>query len=402
MKLKSSEPFWLVKNGIIQSYPSLKHDLETDILIVGGGITGSLIAHQCIQDGYRTVLTDRREIAHGSTSASTSMLQYEIDTPLYRLIEEIGEEGAVTSYQSCFEAIGRLGELVASIRSNSGFEAKQSLYFAAYKKDVSWLRQEYLARHRYGFPVHWLSAETIAEEYGLQHTYGGILSDQGASIDVFRLTHDLLRYNHQKGLEVYDQTNIDSVRHRRHGIEALTEYGNKIKAKKIIYCNGYESTELIKESFVRLLSTYALVGECFENEEGKLLEDTLFWNTADPYIYMRTTDDKRLLIGGGDEDFVNAVKRDHLIPVKERRLKKQLEKLLPDYPLRTDFTWAGTFGATKDGLPYIGPHRRFKHAYFVLGFGGNGIAFSVVGMQMLSDFLKGQHHPLSYYFRFGR
>src|SRR3546814_1390574 len=79
MKLTSYEPFWLIKNGIIESYPSLKENLKTDILIVGGGITGSLIAHQCIADGYNTILIDKREIAHGSTSATTSMLQYEID-----------------------------------------------------------------------------------------------------------------------------------------------------------------------------------------------------------------------------------------------------------------------------------------------------------------------------------
>lgn len=67
MKLKSNEPFWLVKNGMTASYPSLKEDIETEILIVGGGITGSLIAHQCVIDGYKTTLIDRREIGHGST-----------------------------------------------------------------------------------------------------------------------------------------------------------------------------------------------------------------------------------------------------------------------------------------------------------------------------------------------
>lgn len=72
MKIRSSEPFWLEKNGILNSYPSLRKDEKTKILIVGGGITGSLIAHQCMKDGYETVLIDKREIAHGSTSVTTS------------------------------------------------------------------------------------------------------------------------------------------------------------------------------------------------------------------------------------------------------------------------------------------------------------------------------------------
>lgn len=136
MKLKSSEPFWLVKNGNINSFPSLREDIETEILVIGGGITGSLIAHQCVADGYQTTLIDRREIGHGSTSATTSMLQYEIDVPLYRLIEMIGEKGAVASYRACFDSIDDLGKIVEKVKSKCGFQKKKSLYFAALKKDV--------------------------------------------------------------------------------------------------------------------------------------------------------------------------------------------------------------------------------------------------------------------------
>ena len=132
------------------------------------------------------------------------------------------------------------------------------------------------------------------------------------------------------------------------------------------------------------------------------LHDLLVWNTADPYIYMRTTDDNRILIGGEDEEFVNAEKRDALLFEKEAKLVKKLNKHLPENNFRTDFVWAGTFGGTKDGLPYIGEHPDFPSAYFVLGFGGNGITFSVIGMAMASAFLKGKKHELSKYFKFRR
>ena len=49
MNLKSNEPFWLFKNGLLASYPSLKSNEECDVLVIGGGITGSLIAHQMIK-----------------------------------------------------------------------------------------------------------------------------------------------------------------------------------------------------------------------------------------------------------------------------------------------------------------------------------------------------------------
>ncbi|MDP9956912.1 glycine/D-amino acid oxidase-like deaminating enzyme [Epilithonimonas hungarica] len=401
MKLKSPEPFWLVKDGIKHSHPSLRENIETEILIVGGGITGSLLAHQMIKDGSKTVLVDRREIGNGSTSATTSMLQYEIDVPLFELSEMIGKEGAEKAYWACYDSIDTLGKVAKQIKSECGFKKKESLYFAAFKKDVPDLMKEFEARQSAKFPVKWLSSEEISKTFKIENTFGGILSDQGGSIDAFCLAHDILHYNHKKGLQVFDKTDIIKFDYKKNGVIATTEFENTIKAKKVIFCNGFESTEIIKDDFVNLLSTYAIVGEQHEKNH-KELNDLLVWNTAEPYMYMRATDDNRVLIGGEDEEFVNAKKRDSLLHEKEQKLVKKLDKYLPENDFRTDFVWAGTFGETKDGLPYIGEHPDFPSAYFVLGFGGNGITFSVIGMEMASDFLKGKKHELTEYFRFRR
>lgn len=401
MKLTSNEPFWLVKNGLLASYPSLNANIETEILIVGSGITGSLLAHQAIADGYKVVLTDKREIANGSSSATTSMLQYEVDTPLWELIEMIGEEGAVGSYQACFDSIDILEKLVKSIKSDCGFKKKDSLLFAKYKKDVPALKKEHETRLKYGFKGEWLEGKEIEKRFDVVGTQGGILTFQGGSIDAFKLAHDLLAYNAKKGLHVYDKTEIKEVQYGTKGIVAHTEYGNTIKAKKIIYCNGFESTQIIKEKFVDLLSSYAIVSEPFIEKPSKIT-NTLIWDTGDPYIYMRTTDDNRILIGGEDDDFRDARKRDAALPRKRKRLEQIFEKLFPGVEFRTDFAWAGTFGETKDGLPYIGEHPEFPGAYFVLGMGGNGITFSVIGMDMFSQYMRGKTHPMAKYWKFKR
>ena len=401
MDLKSNEPFWLVKNGILNSYPSLKETVECEVLVIGGGITGSLIAHQMVKDGYETVLIDRREIGNGSTSATTSMLQYEIDVPLYELIDQIGEEGAVKAYKACSQSIEDLDKITQELNSEAGFERKESLYYASKKKDVSWLKKEFEARKNAGFNIKWIEKEEILERYEFENTFGGILSSQGASVDAFHLAHELLEYNSKKGLRVYDKTEMDSVEIKKGFNLVTTKTGQKIKAQKIIYAIGYESAHLIKEKFVDLKSTFAMVSEIDEKGSEKL-NNTLFWNTSDPYLYMRTTSDGRVLIGGGDEDFRDPEKRDAMIDKKEKEILGDLKDLLPNYHFYTDFTWAGTFGETKDGLPYIGEHKDFPNSYFVLGFGGNGITFSVTGMEMASAFMKNKNHPLTEYFKFGR
>src|SRR5690606_18996029 len=133
-------------------------------------------------------------------SATTSMLQYEIDTPLYELIELIGKKGAEASYKACFEAIDQLQKVCKQIKSKAGYKKKLSLYFAAYKKDVTWLKKEFEARKQAGFEVKWLEASEITEKYNISHTYGGIVSKQGASVDAFTLVHEILEFNTNRGL----------------------------------------------------------------------------------------------------------------------------------------------------------------------------------------------------------
>ncbi|WP_336714953.1 FAD-dependent oxidoreductase [Chryseobacterium mucoviscidosis] len=401
MDLKSNEPFWLLKNGLISSYPSLKSNEECDVLIIGGGITGSLAAHQMMSEGYKTILIDKRELCNGSTSATTSMLQYEIDVPLFELIEKIGKKGAVASYKACSDSIDKLEKLTGEIKSDSGFKRKKSLYYASKKKDVVCLKKEFNARKDAGFKVKWLESDEVSKQFGFKNTYGGILSEQGASIDAFKFAHELFKLNVKKGLQIFDKTEMTGVEYFKGYNLIIAGSGFQIRAKKIIYCIGYESKNLIKENFVSLKSTYAIVSE-IDKKKFKNISNTLVWNTNEPYMYMRTTDDGRLLIGGGDEDFYDAKKRDSILDKKEKEILKTLKKIKPDYHFYTDFVWAGTFGETKDGLPYIGEHQDFKNSYFILGFGGNGITFSVTGMEMVSRFMKGKKHSLSKYFKFGR
>src|SRR5690606_18413628 len=153
------------------------------------------------------------------------------------------------------------------------------------KKHVKDLRKEYETRLKYDFPVTWLESNQIKEVYGLNNNYGGILSKKGGSMDAFRMTHDLLRYNAKRGLKIYDKTELKNILYKKVGVESKTHNGNTIKASKVIFCTGYEITEVIKEKIVDLLSTYVIIGER-QDIFPSSIKDTLFWNTEDPYLYV--------------------------------------------------------------------------------------------------------------------
>ena len=390
MKLSSGYPLSLIKNGLLFSYPKLERDIKTDVLVLGGGISGALAAHYLIQEGIECTLIDARTIGLGSTCASTSLLQYEIDTPLHQLIEMVGEKNAVRSYKLGVAAITKLAALAAKTGMRD-FELKKSLYYAAYKKDISYLKKEFESRKKYGFKIKWLEEDHVFKQFGFSSP-GGILSDVAATADAYLLTHCLLQYNIAKGLKVYDRTPAASIKHGRSTVQLKTQEKFIITAKKLVYATGYEVVDFISKPIVKLTSTYAIASEAFNSplKLGKI--DAIMWNTAKPYLYLRSTNDNRIIIGGRDEEFFSHFKRDKLIPAKTKQLQKDFKKIFPLIPFKTEFSWAGIFGSTKDGLPYIGAYKKLPNSFFALGFGGNGITFSQVAGEIIASLIKGKRN----------
>ncbi len=401
MKLRSKEPYWLLKNGLVHSYPSLSKNLNCNILIIGGGITGALMAYQLSKEGYSTVLLDKRDIGAGSTSATTAMIQYEIDEPLHTLIKKVGKEAAVDSYKAGVKAMDTLQEMVQTVKSSCSFQRKQSLYVSSSPDDNGWLQDEFYCRKEHGLDVSWLDHVQLQNEFGVVGC-GAILSEAAASLDAYRFTHELIDFSVKNlSLKVFDHTEIVTIDYQPKGCIAHTDSGFQIECRHIVHASGYESKEFLKNKKVKLLSTYAFVSERLDALPS-LLEKAILWNTEDPYLYFRGTADNRILVGGADEDFKNPLKRDALIDKKESFLLEKFSELVPNINIIPDFAWAGTFGKTPDGLPYIGAHPDFPNSFFVLGYGGNGITFSVMGMQMISDALAGKQNKFLEYFKFDR
>lgn len=400
MNLKAGLPFPLIKDGLVANYPKLENHISADVLIMGGGISGALAAHYLISKGIGCVVVDGRTIGLGSTCASTSLLQYEIDTPLYKLSELVGLKNASRAYWLCKEAIDKLVILSAAVKF-SGTERKKSLYYAASTKDTDKLEKEFSIRKQQGFNVQFLGKDDLFRKTGIDAP-AAILSADGAQTNAYMLTHHLHQYNIKKGLRVFDRTPVVSIQHKTRSVEMITENGCHIKAKKIIYATGYETVNYIKEPIVKLKSTYAIVSEPLSTQRPFWKNDMMIWNTADPYLYIRTTGDNRIVVGGRDENFYSPKKRDALLGVKTRWLTKDFNKLFPAINFIPEFSWTGTFGSTKDGLPYIGTYKKLKNSYFALGFGGNGITFSLIAAEIIVDELLGKKNPDAALFSFLR
>ena len=399
MELTTRNPFWLVKNGFLYSYPSLQQDVETDVAVMGGGITGALVAYYLLRSGWNVTVLDRRNIGMGSTSASTALLQYEIDLPLYELIGKVGYEVAVASYRACFRSIDELEKMVDHEKFRVDFEKRPSLQYASYKKHVEKLEKEAVAREKAGIPVELWSREKLKEKFGIEAP-AALFSLQGAQVDPFRLTHAIFQKK-EKQLKVFDKTEVVEIRTNRSGVTLFTDTRKKVSARYLIVATGYEAQQYLPRRVVKLLSTYAIVSEPVD-EEDLWLQKALIWETKEPYLYLRTTPDSRILVGGRDEETIRPRRRKAHLSKKADQLAQDFHRLMPSLPFRTDFAWAGTFGYTDDALPYVGSLPEMPRTFFALGFGGNGITFSVLAAEILSTLLHGEKHPLQKAFRFER
>jgi glycine/D-amino acid oxidase-like deaminating enzyme len=400
MNLTTGYPYALINNGLPAHYPKLEQSIKTDVVIIGGGISGALSAYHLINAGIECILVDARTVGLGSTSASTSLLQYELDTPLCELEKQIGYQQASRAYTMCAEAIDGLAAIAKKINF-SAFEKKQSLFFAAYKKDKKLMQDEFSIRKKAGFDVQLLNDEQINKHFGF-HAPAAILSSKAAATDAYLFTHALLADGIKKGLAVFDRTDILKIGYKKNGATLTTANGHIINAKKIVNATGYEITEFIEKKIITLHSTYALASEHIDSALTVFKKNTLLWNTADPYLYMRSTKDNRIIVGGRDEDFYSPAKRDRLIKKKTALLKNDFMKLFPGFEFNPEFSWTGTFGSTKDSLPYIGTYSKTPHTYYALGFGGNGITFSFIAAQIITDMIKGRKNRDAVLYAFNR
>lgn len=402
MDLRSEYPFWLLKDGVIHTYPSLKENTKTEIAIVGAGITGALMAYHLGKAGFKVLMIDRRHVGMGSTAATTGLLQYEIDVPLRKLIDLVGENNAVRSYQLCVDAIHKIHRIIKDVAMDVDFELKPSFQYASKSSHVRDLKREFDLRTKHKLSkLEWLEAGDVKKKFGFKAP-AGLLSSDGAQVNAYRLTHQLLQYcmNHFD-LQVYDSTEIIKSDASEKEVKLKTREGKQISAKHLIICAGYESESFLPKSVEIRNTTYALISEPFHTD-NLWYEDALIWETAVPYLYMRTTKDHRILVGGRDDGFYNPTKRDRRVASKTKDLVKDFSKRFPHLPIKIDFEWAGTFCGTKDGLPYIGKVMKRPNTYFALGFGGNGITFSLIASEIITDLLLGKQNADLKIFSFDR
>ncbi|RDZ28684.1 NAD(P)/FAD-dependent oxidoreductase [Lysobacter silvisoli] len=401
MDLKSGYPYWAVRNGLMHAFPPLQADSACEVAVIGGGISGALIADELSAHGHEVVVLEQRDIGWGSTAASTALLQYEIDTPLTDLTERYGAQAAGLAYRACGEAVTALAERARGL-GGVDFARMDSLYFASKPRHLPALRREMQLRQALGFDVRWLGADALRERHGLRAP-GALLSRLGAGVDPYRMTYRLLMRLQRRGVRVHDRSSVVALEPGARSLRLRTEQGATLRAGHAVVAAGYAGQQWLKQRLARNRSSYAFVTDPLPDEELRGLHRSMAWETARPYLYLRGTGDRRLIVGGADDAIDVPARRDARLRKKTKQLLRQLERRFPGLAPTPAFAWAGTFAETADGLPYFGPHPQYgPRVHFAMAYGGNGITYAELGAGMIRALIERRRHPLAQLFGFER
>jgi glycine/D-amino acid oxidase-like deaminating enzyme len=384
--VRHGQPVWKSYSSHRLPVSKLPARLKTDILIIGAGISGALMAEALTGLGFSVALLDRRGAGKGSTPATTALLQYELDVPLSRLRGKIGEESAARAWRRSRLAVSCLADRTRFLDIACELEANSSLYLSGNVLDAEGLRRERQARRDIGLESEFLTPARLQENFGISR-HSALESHGNFVANPVLLTQGYLAAAlHRRARLYYDD--VEHLSASAQAVHVQTKKGAEITARHLVFCAGYEVPEALQDQEYRIFSTWAIA----TRTRALKRKMPMIWEASDPYLYLRQTPEGRVICGGEDEKFLDEDGRNAMTPKKTAVLERKMNALLK-LEAKADYAWTGSFGVTPTGMPLIGAVPRLPNCSAVLAFGGNGIVHSRIGADIISAMISGRDDP---------
>lgn len=380
-------------------FKKLKRDIRTEILVVGAGISGALVAESLSALGREVVVIDKHAPGEGSTSASTALLLFEIDTPLTVLSEKIGRERAARVWKRSSKSMHALTEKISACNIDCEYFERESLLLPGKVLGPAGLRRECEARIALGLPSRIAERSELMRDYGIDRPCG-IISGNSAETQPVKMALGVMQCAVDQGTTVYSPVEAKTLEASQKEVVVTTSDGCRITAEYLVLCCGYDLPKFLTAERHQIISTWAAATK--PQPQNLWPSRALIWDAANPYIYVRTTRDGRVVVGGEDEEHNDQERRIKRTPAKLKRLESKLKLLLPQIEFDIDYAWSGAFGASETGLPTIGNIPGLPRVCAILGFGGNGTTYAQIACEMVTNALNGAAEPDIDLFAFGQ
>ncbi|KAF2867593.1 FAD dependent oxidoreductase [Massariosphaeria phaeospora] len=386
-------------------FPKLTQDLETDVCIVGSGISGVSIAFELVTRGLNVVMIEAREILSGETGRTSGHLANDLDDGYTEIAKKHGDKGAKLAAESHTWALNRVGEISKQLgieceyRHLPGYDISQ--YPISAKEHVDDMKQV-------------IEDGQKAKELGIQTTYkeGFAIKGWNGSVDqrdavifhnqatfhptkyvngIFKWLKDQQNFScytntrmieaEEKGTEIFGMGHKD--------VFVRTEAGHTIKCRDAVEatCVPLQKLSIIAEE--EYYRTYCIA---IRVPKGSV-EDCLLYDSTEIYKHVRLTacdeNDDYLVVGGGDHKVGQG---DTIKPLKE--LESWTRDRFPQAG-NVDYKWSGQVFEPVDFMAFIGKNQGKKHTYIVTGDSGNGLTHGVIAGKLIADEITETPNPWS-------
>src|SRR5581483_7790825 len=377
-------PYWF-DTAPIREFPKLERDLEVDVAVIGGGITGITAAYLLQQSGASVALLEREQFVSRDTGHTTAHLTYVTDVRLSELVRNFGENHAQAAWDAGLAAIQQIQEnvkteaIACELVSVPGYLHAPAN--AADADEIERLKRDAELAAQFGFDARFLDQVPYVKAPGVRFA-------NQAKFHPRKYLAALLEIIAAKGAHVFAQSDVQEITDEPLSVNAN---GHSIRAKFVVIAThvplqgvtGTVSAALFQTKLAPY-STYVVGAKI---PRGSVPEAS-FWDTSDPYDYLRIDahDDHDYAIYGG-EDHKTGQGGDagqHFA-----KLEKKLMELIPHAQI--DHRWSGQVIETNDGLPFIG--ETAPRQFVATGFAGNGMTFGTLAAMMARDAFAGVQNP---------
>jgi len=384
-------------------FPKLSQDLETDVCIVGSGISGISIAYELVTRGVNVVMVEAREILSGETGRTSGHLANDLDDGYTAIAKKHGESGARVAAESHTWALNRVGEISKQLGIECEYRHLPGYDISQYPKGQKEHDDDMKEIKADGEKAKELGINTTYQEGFAIKGWEGSVDQRDAVIYPGQATFHPTKYlvgilkflKQQPNFQCYTNTRVIDLDEK--GIEILglghkevlvkTETGQTIKCRDAVEatCVPLQKLSVIAEE--EYFRTYCIA---IRVQKGSV-EDCLLYDSADAYKYIRLTEcsesEDYLVVGGGDHKVGQG---DTLEPLKE--LEAWTRERFPQ-ATSCDYKWSGQVFEPVDYMAFIGKNQGKKHTYIVTGDSGNGLTHGVLAGKLIADEITETPNP---------
>lgn len=377
-------PWIAATRRTLPASPRLRGSHEADVVIVGGGLTGTATALACATAGMKPMVLEGDAIGQGWTGHSSGLLLPD-PGPLFRDVSRAhGLRTAKLVFTAWRRASLDAAALLRRLGVRCGLEPRDSLLVAQAGEEKELLR-EYDAREEGGASVAWLTRRQVTAVTPLD-VPAAMRSRDAFVFDPYRACLGLARAASARGARFFERSAAKKVRFGRKDVEIVTADAS-VRARTVIVATGRATPEFrpLQRHF-KTREVYAALSSPMTAAMRKQVGDRAVTACDLTGAGRRViwTSDGRMLVVGADRDEPPARQRDAVLHQRTGQLMYEALMMYPSISgLTVDYGWGTTYGDTADGLMYVGAHRNYPRHLFALGGPGDSATGAFLSARIL-------------------